>query len=263
MFPHRTQAAVSLQITNFPSEIKINSEFQIEASVSGLPSNKEAALKIGVAGSKDYYGYGQIKNGDKFIGYNDTGSCNNTLMIKTDNLGHWEGNLIGKISTTAEPGDGKLRIRVCDPDKSSVSYAIKLTAMDPLPIPEPPPKTNSPEANNAPPQADVDSAEQNDATDATNQTDQSSDLIVPTIPIKPTQPTHLDIKLPATFSAQEVPKVAGASTTAKELIATPEAQATPSSRATNKYVIILGSLGIIGIVIIGVYFFLKRRQIIK
>lgn len=72
----RACAAVSVQILEYPSELKILSEFKLVASVSGLEANKSFNYKVGVGNTTSYFGYGEIKNGDKWVGYNDTDSCN-------------------------------------------------------------------------------------------------------------------------------------------------------------------------------------------
>lgn len=256
-----SQAAVSLQITNFPKEIKINSEFILSASISGLPREIEAIVKLGVAGTTNYYGYGQIKNGDKFIGYNDTGSCDNAPRIKSDANGHWEGDLSGIVGVTAKPGDGKLRIKICDPDKTSNSYPITLTAMDPLPSPPEPAKQPEPDPiDETTVETHYNASLPDDSVKSSEISSQPSEY-EPTTQTSPTRPTNpTNIKLPATFSAQAVPSVLGQSSAEATPEVSPKASTSSATAPkTNKYVIILGSLAIGGAVIAIIAFFLKSR----
>lgn len=129
-------AAVSVTIREFPETIKIDEPFSLTASVSGLPAGQEFKYKVGIATTSTYYGYGQVKKDDIFIGYNDANSCDTAPTKNVDDKGFWNGKITAKVNRNAKTGDGKIRFKVCDPDKTSPSYPVILTEPDPLPVVE-------------------------------------------------------------------------------------------------------------------------------
>jgi hypothetical protein len=244
-----TLAALSLKIIEYPSEVKIDSPFTLKIGVSGLEAGKTFSYKVGVTPPEPTsYSYGQVKNGDQWVGYQASGSCDEGVAptATSNEDGLWEGEITAKVfrgkdsNNETKAGDGKIRFKLCDPDKASSSYDIKLLEADKLPDPPPKPKPDPPtpkveEIKEPEPTPDPEPP----PTETTQSDDSSQGNVDETIPApkvsyQPPIP-KIERKLPATLSA--VPAVLGqnmGSPSSDEATSTATPSASPSATTNTQ-----------------------------
>ena len=243
-----TYAAVYVQITEYPTEIKILSEFKLVASVSGLPAGKSFNYKVGVATTSTYYGYGEVKKGDTWIGYNDADSCNLAPTATADDTGYSRIEVTARVRESAKTGEGKLRFKICDPDKTSISYTIKLLEADKPPdsLPEEEQDNGVKDISEPPPAAPSEPANSAIKTNG-NEPDPApaSGVLLPkpTPNLSSSPASKPERRLPATLTA--IPAILSQSTTTAEASAASPLNAndaSPSSPLTKPIIIISGVL---------------------
>ncbi len=237
-------AAVSLTILNYPKSIKIDEPFSLTASVSGLSADQEFKYKVGVSTTTTSYSYGQVKNdASQWIGYQAAGSCDNAPSQKADEIGFWNGEIVAKVSRTAKAGDGKLKFKICVPDKTSGIYPVVVTEADPL-------STTKEEEEAVEETEETTASEESESSDPTPSTPSTETLRSPGEGGPTTSPKPKTVyQLPATLSAIPVPELLGSTSTAE---ATAEAEATASSKTLSTTY--FGQYGVIFAIIAGVGF---------
>jgi len=263
LFWDKASAAVNLQILDYPHKVKIEVPFTVTASVSGLPADQSFKYKVGLANAdSSWYGYGEIKNGDNWIGYNDADSCNLAPEVKTNAQGHWEGEAEAKVRLGAKTGTAQLRFRVCDPSKSSDSYEINLLEADkPL---DPESETTSEQSEETEKPADAASEEtaetaveikSNSIVEEETVTNQpAAPLVLPSKTVK-----EPDYKLPATLSAIEANLHKEAATESSQAsMANSTNNNNSNHQAVTKYVIISG---IVTLLVIAIIIFLVKKRL--
>lgn len=253
--------AASTVTFSLPERLEAGSEFEIRFTVDGANPSTAYYAKIAAYHESDptYLYYGYTKSGDgQWLTYNDSWSKFPSFDSNTE--GTISGKLVAKIRSDKEFGVIGIKIRLAKTDKTSSQINSEAKTFT-VTAPQPPEITKT-ETSDTAPQVNSNPAEQTAGTGTDNQTDQPSDLIVP---IKPIQPTNINIKLPATFSAQEVPRVLSDATISASPSSDQAASSltTPKHNQPNKYVIILGSLSLLGAVIAGIVVFIKSRGFLK
>lgn len=94
----RTAGATPPAAANFPSEIKINEEFNLNISMSGLSANTIYRLRIAFFTEGETKYFGETWNGSSWYAGESPINYQQYLGIATDETGFWAGDLKGRIS---------------------------------------------------------------------------------------------------------------------------------------------------------------------